>query len=304
MRLALAAALAAGAACLNGSNPHFECPAGAGCWCTPRCNHTEPGCVSVERNLTFSPKYRLQLDLFQPARDNATAPRPAVVAVHGGGFSEGFRQSEGDWCRRFASLGYVCATVAYRVHPGASPAHDGLQYPALILNATEDVRAAVRYLRANAARFRIDPGRVASMGASAGAIVSAYLVTVPGEGDGGNPGFSSAIQAGVGLSGALLETEFGRIAPEQPPFLDLHGCCEDTTVPYARSMRPPLSWLYNAVSTHDAMVQRGARAYLVSFPGAGHIGYQPMRAAVAAHRPQIYAWLALQLGLSSAPCRP
>ena len=82
--------------------------------------------------------------------------RPAVVLVHGGGFRGGARQSYLPVAIKLAERGYVAATVSYRL----APRH---QFPA----AVEDVKAAVRYLRANADRFGIDPDRIGAMGGSA-----------------------------------------------------------------------------------------------------------------------------------------
>lgn len=253
-------------------------------------------------NITFSTKYNLQLDLYLPV-DAATARlRPAMVAVHGGGFSGGNRQSEGTWCQRLAARGYVCATVDYRLHPGISPDQDPLAFLAIIVNATEDTRAAIRWLRANAAKYKIDTTRVGAIGASAGAIITAFLATVPGEGDGGNPGVDSSIQAGVSFSGALLATEYLQIKPGQAAFLDMHGC-NDHVVPYDFATRPPLSYAYNGVSTHQEMLKHGANSSLISFAGRGHIGEAGgMSAAVNAHADEIWSFLAIHLNLSTAVC--
>ena len=283
--------------CLNDSNPHFTCP--APCFCATTINAS---LIQPVVNITFSEKYALQLDLYLPLNDSATRLRPAVVAIHGGGFSGGDRHSEGTWCQRLAARGYVCATTEYRLHTGLKPGADPLQFPAVILNATEDTRAAIRWLRTNAAKFRIDTSRIGAMGASAGAMITAFLVTASGEGDGGNPGVDSSIGAGVSFSGALLSTQYLQINPSQPPFLDMHGC-NDRIVPYSSSMRPPLSYLYNGVSTHQEMIKRGANASLISFPNAAHIGEAGgMSAAVNAHADQIWAFFAQHLNLSKAVC--
>tara|TARA_B110000208_G_scaffold170193_1_gene211542 strand:+ start:2339 stop:3139 length:801 start_codon:yes stop_codon:yes gene_type:complete len=253
-------------------------------------------------NITFSEKYALKLDIYLPVDVASPRLRPAMVAVHGGGFSGGARQSEATWCQRLAARGYVCATVDYRLHPGASPTTDPLAMPGIIMNATEDVRAAIRWLRGNAAAYKIDVSRVGAIGASAGGIITAFLVTVPGEGDAGNPGMDSSVQAGVSFSGALLATEYGAIKQSQPAFLDMHGCV-DKVVPYGLLTRPPLSYAYNGVSTHEEMLSRGADASLISFAGRGHIGEAGgMSAAVNAHADEIWAFLALHLNLSTAVC--
>ena len=78
-----------GAPCLNSSNPHFVCP--APCFCNASAA-AQP--TAVTKNITFSAKYRLELDLYQPSPDVDTRrARPAVVAIHGGGFPSANRLS-------------------------------------------------------------------------------------------------------------------------------------------------------------------------------------------------------------------
>ena len=84
----------------------------------------------------------------------------------------------------------------------------------------------------------------------------------------------------------------------------MHGC-DDGVVPYGSESRPPLSYAYNAVSSHQDMRSLGATASLISFAGKGHIGEAGgMSAAVNAHADEIWAFLAIQLNLSTAVCPP
>jgi acetyl esterase len=109
----------------------------------------------------------LHLDAFVPATAGA-ARRPAVVFVHGGGWAGGEKESIDDEARWAAGLGYVTFSVEYRL----APAHP---YPA----AVDDVRAAVRWLRApaQAAEFGVDPKRIGAVGASAGGHLVGMLAT-------------------------------------------------------------------------------------------------------------------------------
>ena len=126
-----------------------------------------PGGVTGLPDLTYATLngYRpLKMDLFLPPASFAQkGPRPFVVFVHGGGWSGGGpRRSSAysDWPVVLASLaerGYVVATVSYRFS-GEAP------FPAAI----KDVKASIRYLRANAALYHIDVKRGAIWGASAG----------------------------------------------------------------------------------------------------------------------------------------
>jgi acetyl esterase/lipase len=136
-----------------------------------------------------------------------------------------------------------------------------------IVDAIEDAQAAVRFMRANAATYRIDPARIAVGGTSAGAITAlnvGYGTPVPGIS--GTPGESSAVAAAVSLSGAQLFTN--QIGAGDPPALLFHGTA-DTVVPYA--------W---ATATVDAAETAGLPVELVEWEGAGHVPY-------AANRTQI-----------------
>lgn len=89
---------------------------------------------------------------------------PAVVCIHGGGFSGGRREDYDELCRKLAKRGYVAVTIDYRL----SPKH---QWPAHI----HDCKAAIRWLRAHASDYQIDSTRIAAMGSSAGGHLSQFL---------------------------------------------------------------------------------------------------------------------------------
>ncbi len=133
-----------------------------------------PGDIVALPNVEFANLvgYRpLTLDLYLHAGRAQQARRPLVIWVHGGGWSRGDARTSAafsDWpgvLGALAGRGYVVASVNYRLTGEA-------RYPA----AVKDVRAAVRYLRANADRYGIDPDRVILWGGSAGA----YLVAMAG----------------------------------------------------------------------------------------------------------------------------
>jgi len=127
----------------------------------------------------------LELSVPNPAPEKAL---PAIIIIHGGGWSGGDRTANLLGTYRFAENGYVSASIEYRLSPQA-------QWPAQI----QDCKCAVRYLRANAAKYHIDPDHIGVLGDSAGGHLVAMLgVTenVPEfEGDGGSSGVSSAVQA-------------------------------------------------------------------------------------------------------------
>jgi acetyl esterase/lipase len=103
----------------------------------------------------------LQLDLYLP-KARAGRALPAIVLVHGGGWRSGVRANFAPMAIRMAERGYAAATVSYRLSPEAP-------YPAAIV----DVKAALRWMRANAAQYGIDPRRIAVGGGSAGGQIAA-----------------------------------------------------------------------------------------------------------------------------------
>src|SRR5882724_10019737 len=82
----------------------------------------------------------LQLNLARPA--DGAWPSPAVVCIHGGGFRAGKREGWDAMCKQLAGRGYVAVTITYRLAPK-------FPFPA----AVEDCKAAVRWVRANAAKY-------------------------------------------------------------------------------------------------------------------------------------------------------
>lgn len=131
-----------------------------------------PGGVRGLPDQTYEtlPGYRpMKLDLFlPPKRFDAQGPRPFVFYIHGGGWAAGGpRRSAAykDWPRVLASLsaqGYVVASVGYRFAREAP-------FPAAI----QDVKAAIRWLKANASLYHVDPNRGMTWGQSAGGHLAA-----------------------------------------------------------------------------------------------------------------------------------
>jgi acetyl esterase/lipase len=134
----------------------------------------------------------LMLNLALPKTGNG--PAPAILCVHGGGWKGGHRNSMNMLIGLLAEKGFVAATVSYRLVPKA-------KFPAQI----EDVKAAVRWLRAHAKEYNINPDKIGAVGLSAGG----HLVSLLGaadksaglEGNGGNLDQSSRVQAVVNFFG-------------------------------------------------------------------------------------------------------
>jgi acetyl esterase/lipase len=120
--------------------------------------------AAVERNLTYGTAAgtELKLDLAMPK--DGGGPFPAIVFLHGEGWRAGSRRDMGHFIEGVARMGYVGVTVDYRLVPAA-------RFPAQV----DDCKAAVRWLRANAARYRVDPRRIGVVGFSAGGHLAAML---------------------------------------------------------------------------------------------------------------------------------
>jgi len=152
------------------------------------------------------------LDLYRP-KVAGSDKLPAVVCIHGGGWWQGTRMNHGNLAKSLAGKRFVAVTISYRLS-GESP------FPAAI----QDCKAAVRYLRANAEKFGINPEKIGAIGLSAGGHLAALLGTSGGvtelEGEGGNADQSSAVQAVVPMG---AQTDFRRHydniekSPADPP---------------------------------------------------------------------------------------
>lgn len=154
-----------------------------------------PDAVVWAEGLEYAAPNGAPLLLNMAAPREGAGPFPAVVCIHGGGFRAGKRESHDALCVKLAERGFVAVTISYRL----APEH---QFPA----AVHDVKAAVRWLRAHAAEYRIDSARIGALGTSAGGSLAQLLgVTahVPRfEGKGGNAEQPSDVACVVNIYGA------------------------------------------------------------------------------------------------------
>jgi acetyl esterase/lipase len=239
----------------------------------------QPAGVKVEKNIAYGDHERQKLDVSMPKSATST---PLVIWVHGGGWDEGSKDGYNPVAGLVAK-GYAVASMNYRYSKHAV-------FPAQI----HDVKAAVRYLRANAKKYNLDPDHFGAIGASAGGHLVALLATSGGvkelEGDGGYPDTSSAVQAVCDIHGPIDLVKYSSFLPgptnvvtrllggdtgekkelavkanpithldkADPPVLILHGD-RDTAVPVAQSE------LFR-----DALKAAGVEHELIVVAGAGH----------------------------------
>ena len=184
-----------------------------------------------------------KLDLAMPTK-RGVKPRPAIVFIHGGGWSSGDKR-KGSFLKptlEFAAKGYVCISVNYRLTSTGTTTK---------IACVEDVKCSVRWLRANAKKYNVDPNRIGAYGNSAGAHLAAMLGVCPTsaelEGDGPWRELSSMVQAVVCSATptsprirSSSEEDRKKIAPmtyvsdTAPPFLLIHEE-SDRVVPVSNS---------------------------------------------------------------------
>jgi len=247
---------------------------------------THPPVVATDyRDLVYTTVPRaLHLDLYVPA---GTAPAPVIVWVHGGGWQSGDKSLGAQHpALRQRGRGYAVASVEYRLSGEAI-------FPAQIA----DCKAAIRWLRANAARYRLDPQRIAAWGSSAGGHLVALLGTSAGVGSLEDPAQghareSSAVRAVVDWYGP---TDFLRMDPSHllagSPESRLLGCTV-TECPERVALANPISYVDRADPAfliqhgsadpvvnlrqselmHSALTAAGVPSTLTVLPGAGHGG--------------------------------
>lgn len=144
----------------------------------------------------------LQMDILQPKTE---AKKPAILFVTGGGFINANRANGLQLREKLADAGYVVASINYRVAPTAT-------FP----QPLEDVKSAIRYLKANADKFGIDARRVGIVGGSAGGYLSAMTGTTSGTktfDKGDNLNFDSTVRCAVDLYGISDPTKIGADFP-------------------------------------------------------------------------------------------
>lgn len=204
-----------------------------------------PDSVKVERDIVYAQygERKVLLDLYLPKKP-ASEKIPCIVVIHGGGWRSGDKTRFAAIATHLAEQGFAAACIGYRLLPE-------VQFPAPIL----DCKAAVRWVRANAAKHGIDPDRLGAIGGSAGGHLVAMLGTSSHvkelEGDGGNPGISSRVhavvamatpaemsraaeRAGIDQKMVALISPVTHVTKDSAPLLLLHGT-KDTLVPMSQS---------------------------------------------------------------------
>lgn len=253
---------------------------------------------TITRDVTYgnADGVALKLDIYYP--ETASGALPVAVYVHGGAWIQGDK-NEGAGVKEIPELlkrGFLVASINYRLAPQ-------YKFPAQI----EDVKCAVRFLRADAINYCLDPDRIGVWGGSAGGHLVDLLGTTDEsaglEGLGGYLDQSSRVQAVVDMFGpadlnllfqgpqaAVAEQVFGTsdvgsqalrlaspvnyVSPDDPPFLIIHGD-KDNVVPLKQSQV-----LYDSLSTAGVPVK------LVIVKNGGY-GFNPVGGDISPNRSKI-----------------
>ncbi|MGC4105303.1 MAG: alpha/beta hydrolase [Thermomicrobiales bacterium] len=150
----------------------------------------------------------LLLNVVRPA--DRPEPRPAVIVIHGGGLVQGGRWDLGEAATALAQAGYVTFSIEYRLFVAGDPAS---LWPAPL----DDAQRAVRWVRANAATYNVDPDRIGAFGFSSGGQLAAFLGTreTRDTTDTELAGFSSKATCVVTMGG-LFDFTFPNAHPDSP----------------------------------------------------------------------------------------
>jgi acetyl esterase/lipase len=208
----------------------------------------------------------LHLYLYQIPQPATAPPRPAIVFFHGGGWRQGSPKQFVPHCEYFASRGMVTMTVEYRLLEKNTDT---------AVDCITDARSAMRWARAHAKEFGIDPDRIAAGGGSAGGHLAACTALISAFDD---PTEDSSVSAdanamvlfnpGLNVDRIKKKRNFGdhpekaspqhNIRPGAPPAILMHGT-DDKTVPFQE-----------AVDFAEEMKRQGNRCDLIPYEGRGH----------------------------------
>jgi acetyl esterase/lipase len=153
--------------------------------------------VSFDTNIVYGKvsSRPLKMSAFYP-KTSSRYLRVGVIIIHGGGWRSGSPSQHAAMAEQLAALGYVCFLPEYR-----------LSVEALFPAGIYDIKAAIRFIRKNAARYNIDTARIVAAGFSGGAEMASFMATTGNmplfEGFGGNAEISSNVNAVINIDGTV-----------------------------------------------------------------------------------------------------
>ena len=215
----------------------------------------------------------LRLNLARPVEGNG--PFPALVLIHGGGWSEGNREDCDGAIIEGARRGYVAISADYRLTDVKENGVPKYPFPCQL----HDVKSGVRWLRANASKYNVNSDRIGVMGFSAGghlALMIGFTDSSNGlEGKSGNEAFSSRVQAIVCMAGMVEAFSYYQERRTQKETLALLGGTPDQ-VPDVYRAASPLT--YVSKDNPPVLFMIGAKDLIVS-PDQGKLLAEKMQAS-------------------------
>lgn len=225
----------------------------------------DSGGALVARDQNFAGGDRQKLDLYAPRRP-AKAKLPVIVFFYGGSWNSGVKEGYGFAGRALAAQGFLVAIPDYRLVPE-------VRFPAFL----EDGSAAVKWIRANAARFGGDPDRIVLAGHSAGAYNAAMLAFDPrwlGEDREAVRGFAGL--AGpydfLPLDSPVTRATFGNAPDLQATQPVTFASADDPPALLLVAARDRLVYPRNSQRLAEALRKAGVAAQIKSYRNVGHIG--------------------------------
>ena len=192
----------------------------------------------------------LLVNVLRPA--DRSEPRPAVIVVHGGGLIQGGRYDHGEAAMALAGAGYATFSIEYRLYVAGD---ESTLWPAQL----DDVQRAVRWVRANAETYGVDPERVAAFGFSSGGQLAGFMGTreTNDDSDPDLAGISSKVNCVVTMGG-LFDFTFpdAHLDGEQIDAEILGGSLEARPGPEAYADYSPITFV-DGTSAPFLILQEG-----------------------------------------------
>jgi acetyl esterase/lipase len=228
----------------------------------------------------------LKLDIYAPTGAPDTS-RPCVVLIHGGSFITGTKSDTlmSTFCSELALRGYIAVSLDYRLGVNITDITGILKnFNQAVYRATQDSKAALRFLRANASQYHIDTSNIFCGGYSAGAVTTVHhaymsqseavtIIDTTGLGlleNGENLDQSSSFKAAINYCGAIGDTNW--LQANDIPIISFHGTA-DTVVPYTMGYAfklPLFPFIFGSGTINRLHQQLGVKDSLYTAPDEGH----------------------------------
>ncbi|MFC2067788.1 alpha/beta hydrolase fold domain-containing protein [Chloroflexota bacterium] len=239
--------------------------------------------VEVIKNIEYGRvgNVPLLLDMYIPETP-VTTRMPTIIYIHGGGWRGGDKALGSERSNYLVKHGFLFVSINYRL---IKAAQGSATFLAELEDCVEDSKCAVRWLRANAEKYNVDPDRIGVWGTSAGGhlamMVACANESAELEGNGGWAEYSSRVQSVVSFFGPTLPMKQDRVSPinhvttDDPPLLLIHGELDRVVS------------IESSEQMYEAYQQAGLKPTLVKVSGAGHGFKQETSSPISPSRDEI-----------------